>query len=225
MSQIQAVLFDLDGTLLRYERSPDEVLTLSFETLGVAPLFSIEDYYRRFDEFAQQHDSMEELRSDCFATLAVENGHAAQLGRDVATAFHSERDQTRVELQPAAREVMEQFNQECKLAIVTNGAQDTQQQKIDAVGLERWVDTVVIAGNDIPPKPASEPFLCALNSLGASPTTAIHIGDSLAADIQGATNAGLRTVWVSSSNGSSQEQTPTYQVGSLADLLPPPWQT
>lgn len=222
VNHIRGVLFDLDGTLLRYERSPEEVLTLSFETVGIDPLFSIDDYYARFDEFAQQHDSMEELRSDCFTTLAVENGHTAQLGRDVARVFNSERDQTRVELQPSAREVIEQFHQKYELAVVTNGAQDAQQQKIDAVGLEQWIDTVVIAGNDIPPKPASEPFLSALDSLGVSSDTAVHIGDSLAADIGGATDVGLRTVWISS--GSSQEYAPTYQVDSLADLSPPPWE-
>lgn len=223
MKEIEAVCFDLDGTLLRYRRSPGEVLQASFERVGVDPLFPVADYYDRYDEFAQQCDSMSELRSECFATLAAENGYEPSLGRKVATAFDAERDQSNVELFPPVPTVLETLNQRYEIGIVTNGARDAQRRKLKAVDLDRWVDTTVIAGQEPPPKPASEPFERALESLDATPATAVHVGDSLETDIEGATTAGLHTVWIAD-GGSGDGPSPTYRVDSVGELLPPPWE-
>ena len=82
MDRIEAVTFDLDDTLVQYRRSPGEVLRASFERLGVDPMFAVEEYYARYDEFAETCDSMDQLRSDCFAALAAENGFVARLRDD-----------------------------------------------------------------------------------------------------------------------------------------------
>lgn len=222
MSRIEAVSFDLDNTLLRYERSPGEVLRVAFETVGVDPLFSVDDYYDRYDEFAQQCDSMAELRSACFAALAAENGYERRLGRDVADAFRAERDQSNVELLPSVSDVLDELSRTHRLAVVTNGAPDAQRQKIDATNLERWIDTVVIAGHEVSPKPSPEPFERALRALDASPETTVHVGDSLETDVRGATAAGLESVWVAP-DGDAGDGEPTYRVEAIGELSSPPW--
>lgn len=218
MNQIETILFDLDDTLVQYERSPGEVLRASFEILGSEPLFPVEEYYARYDEFAEKCDSMNELRSECFAALADENGYERQLGRALAATFSDERDQTNVELLPSVSRVLNELSREYRLAIVTNGAPDAQQQKIDAVNLDRWVDTIVIAGHDVPPKPDPEPFERAIQSLNATPTTAVHVGDSLETDIAGASAAGLDSIWISA-NDDVEEHTPTHRIESIDGLL------
>ncbi|MFB6155735.1 MAG: HAD family hydrolase [Haloferacaceae archaeon] len=224
MSQIEAVLLDLDGTLVRYERSPGEVLRASFEALGTEPLFPVEEYYARYDEFAEQCDSMDELRAECFAALAAERGYEPQRGRDVAEAFGDERDQTNVELLPSAERVLDELDRTYRLAVVTNGTPDAQRQKVDAVNLDRWVDTVVVAGHETPPKPAPEPFERAMRTLDATPATTVHVGDSLETDVAGATAAGIDSVWISEREGHG-EVTPTHRIDSVGDLLAPPWAT
>ncbi|WP_121744701.1 HAD family hydrolase [Natronorubrum halophilum] len=220
--RVEAISFDLDNTLVRYERSPGDVLQATFDKHGFEPIFSVEQYYARYDEFAETCDSMNELRSECFASLASENGYESQLGRDIAKAFSNERDQSNVELLPAADRILETLSREYRLAIVTNGAQDAQQQKISAVNLERWIDTVVIAGHDTPPKPSPESFRRVTRSLNAAPATTVHVGDSLETDIAGATAAGLDSVWISE-DAPTREFDPTYRVDSLGDLFPSPW--
>lgn len=222
MEQIEAILFDLDNTLVQYKRAPGEVLRASFEIVGSEPLFSVEEYYARYDEFTVKCDSMDELRSECFAALADENGYKRQLGRDVADAFSDERDQTDVELLPSVSRVMNELSQDYRLGIVTNGAPDAQQQKIDAVNLERWVDTIVIAGDDVPPKPDPEPFERAIHSLNATLATAVHVGDSLETDIAGASAVGIDSIWISNSDA-AKGYTPMHQMGSISDLLALPW--
>lgn len=221
-TSVEAISFDLDDTLVQYKRSPGEVLQATFDRLGLEPLFSVEQYYNRYDEFAERCDSMDELRAECFATLAVENGYESQLGRDVADAFSDERDQSNVELLPSAERVLNTLSDEYQLAIITNGAEDAQRQKIDAVDLEQWIDEVVIAGHETPPKPDQEPFHKVVQSLNTTAATTVHVGDSLKTDIAGATAAGLDSVWISKTT-ETREFRPTYRVDSLADLLPLLW--
>lgn len=218
---VEAVTFDLDGTLLRYERSPGTVLERAFERAGVDPLFPVEEYYARYDEFAERSGSMDELRSACFATLAAENGHPKGLGREVAAAFADERDQSNVELLPGVAGVLEELSREVRLGIVTNGARDAQRTKIEAVGLKRWIDAVVVAGAETPPKPNSRPFERALRALETAPAAAVHVGDSLETDVAGAAAAGIDSVWVSEAPDARGHE-PTYRVDSVADLCPLP---
>ena len=222
MGEITAVSFDLDDTLVQYKRSPGDVLRACFAALDLDPLFAVEEYYARYDEFAEKCDSMDELRAECFAALAAENGYDRRLGREVANVFGEERDQTNVELLPSAARVLDELGAEYQLAVVTNGARDAQRRKIEAVDLERWIDTVVIAGHDAPPKPDPEPIERAVRSLGATPETAVHIGDSLETDVAGATAAEVDSVWIADGTDPRGFE-PTYTVQSVTDLLSRPW--
>jgi len=216
---VDAVSFDLDDTLVRYERSPGELLRESFDQLGVEPVFTVGEYVARFDEFAETCDSMDELRVECFAALAAENGAGRDLGRAVARVYSDERDQSNVALVPGAARLLEDLAREYRLAIVTNGTRDAQREKVEAVSLDRWVETVVVAGHDAAPKPDPEPFDCAVAALDATPATTVHVGDSLGTDVAGAAAAGLASVWVSDSPDAG-EYDPTRRVDSLAGLRP-----
>lgn len=216
MTNIEAVTFDLDDTLVRYERSPGEVLQAAFDRQGVDPLFPVEAYYDRYDEFAAKTDSMIDLRAECFAALADERGHDPALGREVAAAFAEERDQSNVELLPGAASILDELGESFRLGIVTNGAADAQRAKIEAVELDRWVETIVVAGDEVPPKPDPEPFERAMDALDATPSTTVHVGDSLSSDIAGGNAVGLDTVWLGEGEAAGEE--PTHQIDAVADL-------
>ncbi|MFC7074745.1 HAD family hydrolase [Halovenus rubra] len=216
---IEAISFDLDDTLVQYTRPPGDVLQVCFDRLGIAPIFRVEEYYARYDEFAKQCDSMDELRAECFATLAAENGQERHLGREVAAVFSDERDQSNVELLPSVGSLLDELVDEYQIAIVTNGARDAQQKKIEAVSLDQWVETVVIAGHDTPPKPNPEPFERVLQSFESTPATTVHVGDSLETDVAGATAAGLASIWVSA-QPNVHDYDPTFSVDSVDEIRP-----
>jgi putative hydrolase of the HAD superfamily len=212
----EAVTFDLDGTLLEYERSPGDVLQRAYDGLGMEPIFPVEEYYARYDEFAEQYDSQERLRAECFATLAAEHGADPEDGRAVAAAFTDERDQSRVEFLPGAREVLHAASDRYRTAVITNGAADAQRAKVEALGIDESVETVVVAGAASPPKPDAEPFKAALTSLGVEPPAAVHVGDSVDTDVAGATAAGLASILVGEHSPDAPE--PTARVSSIAGL-------
>lgn len=215
---VETVLFDLDHTLVRYQRTSGEVLQASFEACDLDPLFSVEEYYARFDELRQDHNSIESLRAACFGTLADEHGYDPSLGREVAAAYTEIRDQTNVEFVPGAQAVLDHLGDTVPLGVVTNGTGDAQRAKIETMGLEQWIDATVFAGESVPAKPDTEPFERALDSLDATPETTVHVGDSLGSDVAGANAADIRSVWLSEVEAAGTH-TPTHRIGSITELL------
>jgi HAD superfamily hydrolase (TIGR01549 family) len=87
-----------------------------------------------------------------------------------------------------------------KLAVVSN-----TQGQLDQTGhriaefpeIGRHFETVVIAGESgIPPKPDPRPFLVCLERLELGSDEVVFVGDDWSIDIEGATNVGIRAVWL-----------------------------
>lgn len=193
---IDTVSFDLDNTLCRYDRSPGEVLDRAFEDAGVPPLFSVEDYVDVFDEIAETSPDMATLRRRAFETLATAAGGSVDDGRAVADAYTSRRDPTGVDWREGMDDVFDAIRAEYDdVVIVTNGMAEPQSAKLESLGIDDRVDTVVFADGELQRKPAPDPFVAALDAVGTRPTAAVHIGDSLEQDVAGANAAGLTSVW------------------------------
>jgi putative hydrolase of the HAD superfamily len=222
-SPINTVLFDLDDTLVEYERSPGEVLQLAFDRADIDPFFEVEAYFDRYDDHLGPDVSIAEGRSNCFAVIADERGRDPELGRTVAEAFAEARDHSRVELVPGATEVVEALAGDHALGLVTNGPPGMQSTKLAAAGLADHFETVVFAGHDCSAKPDPEPFEVALDALGSHCSRAVHVGNSLSSDVAGAHAAGLQSVWVPAENGVEPDPEPHHAFESLAELAEPPW--
>ncbi|MFD1646356.1 HAD family hydrolase [Haloarchaeobius litoreus] len=218
---VDTVLFDLDDTLCRYRRSVGEVLSIAFEEAGVEPMFDERDYVANYDDYAEQAADIDELRRLCFADLASDRGLDPAAGHAVADAYTATRDQTAVEPLPGAVDAVDALADDHRLAIVTNGAPGMQRAKLSALPFADRFEHVVHAGYDTAAKPAPEPFHHVLDLLDADADRAVHVGNSLSSDVQGAHAAGLRSVWLG--DGSTPEPTPTYAVDRLDELLVPPW--
>lgn len=222
---MDAVLFDLDDTLCTYRRAGREVLANAFETAGVEPFFSIEEYYAVFDDHADAADTMAGQRAACFAALADQAGRDPEIGRAVARAYAADRDHQNVTFLDGAPTAIGALGPERPLGLVTNGAPGMQTTKLEALGILDAFDTMVFAGYDTAPKPDPEPFRTALEALGTPADRTVHIGNSLESDIAGATAAGITTVWLQHGSSTPDSADPDYTIRSLAELTDPPWST
>jgi FMN phosphatase YigB (HAD superfamily) len=84
-----------------------------------------------------------------------------------------------------------------RIGVVTNGMTAQQTLKIQTVGLEPYVDAVVLSEAEQVKKPDPEIFHIAAHRLGAEIAGGWMVGDHPSADISGGCAAGLRTGWVS----------------------------
>ena len=190
---IQAVLFDLDGTL--YDRD-EVVLRVAHEQFDVfrdrlggadrdaliARTLELDDhgYARRVDVYRQLLSGMDvdeklagDLEShfwDCYCR------HCKQPHDTVATLEA---------LRSAGK----------KLGVITNGPIDWQSRKLRTLGLERYFDEVIISDAVGMAKPDARIFKLALDRLGVDAESAMYVGDHPQIDIAGARGAGLAAAW------------------------------
>lgn len=114
-----------------------------------------------------------------------------------------------VERLPAAIDVLEAAAVERPLGLITNGPSEEQRQKLRRSALERYFTSVTISGDLDTAKPDPEIFERAVASLAVNATQCVYVGNNFAADVVGATGAGLDAVWLAQTG----EPTPVATAG------------
>ncbi len=97
---------------------------------------------------------------------------------------------------PDAEPCLKELKQRYRLALLSNGAADLQREKLEASGLTGYFEAVVISGEVGIGKPDPAISRLAAEQVGATPATAVMVGDSLQRDVVGAQRAGMRAVWL-----------------------------
>lgn len=107
------------------------------------------------------------------------------------------------------------------LALITNGARESQREKLHAVGISDAFDAVVISAEVGFAKPDRRIFQHALDRLGVSASEAWHIGDSLANDVAGARAIGVRAIWLNRHGTvrTAAAPEPDVEIQGLRELL------
>lgn len=198
MERIQAVSFDLDGTLFDHERASRLALAAVCQIEGVSfrgfhPVFH-EENTRLWDAYGRGEIDSAAIRAGRFhrtlARLGLDPGAAerwaeAYLGIYARLPF----------LIDGALEVVGLLSGRVRIAVVTNGYTDVQQAKINATGLRPRVDLLVTSEEAGAAKPSPATFLRAASLLGVPVGSMLHVGDSLDGDVRGALAAGMKAVW------------------------------
>jgi putative hydrolase of the HAD superfamily len=100
------------------------------------------------------------------------------------------------ELFPETHAVLTQLREEgFELGIVSN-FDSRLFPVIRGLGIDRLFDTVTISSMAQAAKPASKIFKIALEKHAADPAEAVHVGDSVRDDVEGATKAGLTGILI-----------------------------
>lgn len=190
---VDAVLFDLDGTLITYGRNYAAFMQ------SIAKLWQITDHEDPF--FAAYSQAILEEGPVTFAS-AIEKALQAS-GRTLQScadefcrkAVADYADGT--DLLPWALDLLGQFDRLPK-AIVTNGPFDMQLAAILKSKLEQRVDEIVVSGdpNVGVRKPNPAIFNLACKRLNVDPARVLMIGDNETVDILGAREAGLQAILV-----------------------------
>lgn len=97
---------------------------------------------------------------------------------------------------PGIAKLLADLREHYTLVVITNGPEFSQVTKVERVNLKDHVDHILIGGLEPEEKPAASIFQKALHLANSTADKAVHIGDSLATDIQGASNMGIQSIWV-----------------------------
>ena len=103
--------------------------------------------------------------------------------------------------------------------ILTNGPSDFQRAKLEATHMYGAVDEVVLCGDLERQKPHALPFEVICRELGCRPGEAVYVGDNPINDVDGARNAGMLPVWISSVGVWPEEIAPApYTIKAIGEL-------
>lgn len=115
-----------------------------------------------------------------------------------------------------------------KIGIVTNGTVGQQMLKVKTLGLEKYVDAVVISEAEGVKKPDVRIFHLAAERIGVGLAGSWMVGDHPAADISGGQGAGMATGWVTRGRDWPESMEPPSLSGATAAevinaiVMPPP---
>ena len=85
-----------------------------------------------------------------------------------------------------------------KLGIITNGPSEHQWSKIEALGVESWInrENIIVSGDYGINKPDDRIFKIMKEKLQLPNDSLYYIGDSIENDVVGANNAGWKSIWI-----------------------------
>lgn len=121
-----------------------------------------------------------------------------------------------------AEELLPALHEKYRVYITTNGYIKTQSGRIEASGIEKYVDGVFISQALGADKPSKEYFDACIEAIpDFSKENTVIIGDSLTSDVLGGINAGIRTVWFNHrGNPPSDTIVPDHTITDLGELMP-----
>ena len=210
----QALLFDLDDTILDWYTDPDAAwLQLCREfagSLGDVPAEELQaavlqarDWYWSNAERARRGrlDLLLARRYILLRAFARFEIPDSPLLTRMGERYNHIRDEAMRPF-PGAIETLRQVKKAgIPLGLITNGSAEGQRSKIERFSLAGYFDHIQIEGEFGIGKPDARAFHHALDALGVGPADAWMVGDNLDADIRGAQQVGIHAVWVDTPGG------------------------
>jgi putative hydrolase of the HAD superfamily len=215
-----AVLLDALGTLVELE-PPWPHLVAELAARGVvvneadarAAMLAEMAYYRAHHDEAGDWPGLVDLRRRCAAVVQEHLTTPLPLAEVLEALLAA----VRFRPYPEVPGVLARLRADgARLAVVSNW-DVSLHDVLERTGLRRLVDAVVISAELGVAKPDPAIFRTALERVGAGADGALHVGDSLEADIAGARAAGLQAVLVLREGGGAPDGVRT--VSSLAELI------
>ena len=193
LTNIEAVVFDLDGTLLDRRRSFERFVRDQWERFAqFVGTVGQEEYVRTLVERDRDgYGPRKELFSGLIARFEIPPDVSQTLLNDYRTGFPSA-----CQLFPDAEQTLSTLRAAgMKLGLITNGSVRMQSRKLECLALRPVFDTILISEEEGIHKPDRRIFCRALERLNADPRRAVFVGDHAEVDIEGARAAGMRAVW------------------------------
>ena len=234
----QAILFDMDGTLLittqRSDQSWQHVCAQFAPRLGLPPdlLFhalreSVAAYRKDIEHDAekQRRDRLDPFtvrRETVEAALVHVGRENTSLAAEMVRTYEALREAHR-ELAPHALETLRTLrSREIQLGLLTNGNATYQRRKIEHHHLAPFFDCILIEEEFGTAKSDPRIYLAALSQLQVTPQEAWMVGDDVVFDIAVPQQLGMVAIWMDPARRGLPEKSPVHPdaiIHSFPELL------
>ncbi|MBA2393228.1 MAG: HAD family hydrolase [Ktedonobacteraceae bacterium] len=235
---IQAILFDVNGTLIDIET--DEGLEEIYRAIGhflayqgiLLHRWEVRDLYfqimqrqrKESNEVFPEWDAVELWRELLHSkasdyTRSLPQKKLEQLPLFLAE-LHRGIARKRLRPYPQVQETLTSLQPRYRMAVVSDAQSTYAIPELQSVGLVDYFNPIIVSGNYGYRKPDPRLFQKALDTLQVKPEQALFVGNDLYHDIFGAQQVGMKAILVSFDQGSISNQviTPDYTIFRFADL-------
>lgn len=209
---IEAVLFDMDGTLVDSESVHYNCWSQLLAPFGVC--YEEDDFCQRFSG-RPTIDAAKEIKQ--VHSLSVNSRYLA----DEKYRLFSEYVKTNLPpLMPYAENALLAVKEQgLKMALVTGSARHEAEPILKGLGFYDLFDTVVTKDDVINPKPAGDPYLLALKNMKVAAQSAIAVEDTFTG-VTAANNAALTVVAIANKHTQEHDFSKAIQqMQSLEEFL------
>jgi putative hydrolase of the HAD superfamily len=222
------VLFDLDGTLLDHEGAAAKAVERWLIGNGWADPECIAGLVSDWDTIAERHfaayrerlttyQGQRRLRlQDFLPHVGIDPAGWSDERLDDVFTTYLVAYQAAWRSFPDAEPCLEALRDTARIAVLSNGDQEQQQEKVSRTGLGRYLDVVLTSDQLGVAKPDPHVFELACSRLGVPPHATVYVGDQLDVDARAATAAGLRGIWLNRKGG--EVPAGVEAIEALADL-------
>jgi len=190
---VKAVLFDLDGTLHDRPTSLRRFIAAQYHRIAELRVIPLDQWIEHFVVVDNRGLVWKDI---VYQTLLQRFGinypwqallHDYEINFAASAQLYSGAIELLCELR--ARQIA--------IGMITNGRTEFQQSVIRALGFEQLFDVILISQAEGVAKPTPEIFQRALTRLDVTAAETVFVGDSLEADMAGAKQLGMHTIWKS----------------------------
>ena len=229
MPMIKAVIFDLDNTLCNSTDIIEDILrSILKKYLKYFPNKNIDDLIlinvKTFKNLIADPDvplsaAIIRVWFEVFEQLQIK----PQLKIILRLIEDIRQTNKRVRLIDGVLELMNYLKlKDIKIGVLTNGIFIDQANKLIKLKLDGFIDYLVTSDMCAADKPDPEIFKYLLGKMAVSPNQTIMIGDDYTADIKGAYNVGIKTIYLKNNslrNISMKSVKPDYTETNYKDIL------
>jgi 2-haloalkanoic acid dehalogenase type II len=240
MNNFELIIFDLGDTLIYFDGDWKSVLSKAHielvKSLRRSNLYLPDEFLDHFqsemDEYYRQREiewieySIRFVLVETLWKYGISDAPEWVLTQAIAD-FHSITQSHWIPEADAIQVLSALRDRGYRLALISNASDDANTQfLIDKLGARSYFEFIVSSAELGIRKPDPKIFQHVLKSLGVAPDKTVMVGDTLGADILGANNVGIFSIWITrradtpANRAQADTIFPDAKFHSLGDLLP-----
>lgn len=195
MKRYQAILFDLDDTLLDRSQAIDELFSLILEKCyeGLSHTVEHEMLKRLRDYDKRSYGKFD--KTIVLESFFNEYPPKYRLPRNSLQDFWDDNFPLCFSISQNTLNIINAVNRHVKIAIVSNGFTQRQKAKIINTNLHSYFNTIIISEEVGFSEPDKRIFELVLNELHVQPDATLFVGDDLEKDIAGCQSVNIKGIW------------------------------